>query len=249
MKDITKYKKQLFQKLKNNKNEFKLLYNSIFNSVYGDRIIEELLNPLILNKTIDKNVLNYYDIFSMLDKKKDKINFLDTIIDLFEYIPYYNNEIILFIKLDIKECSDVKKKVENHYSKLFLDLKHNFDKDYNNIHNLDKYLENLLLEMNYSNIENQTYISDRFNNLNKNFCLLALKLPSKSKLLPIIYQKLNINKENENNIKFVLPPLYKWKFNETKKLYSITDNSELIESVRVLKNYPNIDIHYYNLEY
>ena len=86
MKDITKYKKQLFQKLKNNKNEFKLLYNSIFNSVYGDRIIEELLNPLILNKAIDKNVLNYYDIFSMLDKKKDKINFLDTIIDLFEYI-------------------------------------------------------------------------------------------------------------------------------------------------------------------
>ena len=103
--------------------------------------------------------------------------------------------------------------------------------------------------MNYSTIEEQTYISDRFNNLNKNFCLLALKLPSKSKLLPIVYQKLNINKEDENNIKFVLPPLYKWKFNETKKLYSITDNSELIESVRVLKNYPNIDIHYYNLDY
>ena len=232
MKDITKYKKQLFQKLKNNKNEFKLLYNSIFNSVYGDRIIEELLNPLILNKAIDKNVLNYYDIFSMLDKKKDKINFLDTIIDLFEYIPYYNNEIILFIKLDI--VSDVKKKVENHYSKLFLDLKHNFDKDYNNIHNLDKYLKNLLLEMNYSNIENQTYISDRFNNLNKNFCLLALKLPSKSKLLPIIYQKLNINKENENNI---IVTYYKWKFNETKNyiLLLIIGINRKCKSIKIIQ--------------
>ena len=64
----------------------------------------------------------------MLNKKKDKINFLDTIIDLFEYIPHYNDEITLFIKLDIKECSDIKKRVENHYSKLFIDLKHNFDK-------------------------------------------------------------------------------------------------------------------------
>lgn len=248
MTNISVYKKKILKKLQNNKQEFKLLYNSIFNSVYGDRIIDELLNPLILNKPIDKNILHYYDIFSMLDKKKDKIQFLDTIIDLFEDIPYYDKEITLYIKINNIECKNIKNKVEKYYSKLFLDLKHNFDKEYNNLQNLDKFLENILLEMNYSNIEKQTFETERFNNLNKNFCLLALKLPIKSKLLPIIYKKYDVNKEN-NNIKFILPPLYKWSFEKTQNLYSITDNSNLIDSIRLLKNFPNIDIHYYNLNY
>jgi hypothetical protein len=249
MTNISIYKKKLLKKLQNNKQEFKLLYNSIFNSVYGDRIIEELLNPLILNKPINKNILHYYDIFSMLDKKKDKLHFLDTIIDLFEDIPYFDREITLYIKINNIECKNVKNRVDKYYSKLFLDLKHNFDKEYNNLHKLDKFLENLLLEMNYSNIENQTFESDKFNNLNKDFCLLSLKLPIKSKLLPIIYKKYNLNKENNNNIKFILPPLYKWTFEKTTNLYSITENNNLIESIRLLKNFPDIDIHYYNLNY
>jgi len=232
--DISIYKKKIVNKLTNSNNKFKLSFSAIFNGIYGDRVIDELLNPLILEQNINIDILNYYDVFEMLSTKKNKIKFLDTIIDLFEYIPPISKKITFYVKVD--DCHNIKSKVSKYHSKLFMDLKHNFDENYDNIHSLNEYLNSLLSERNYSKVDH----TDRYENLKKkNFCLLSLQMPKNSKLLPLV----------NTDIKFVLPPLYKWKFIETQKLYSIADNLDLIESIHILKNFPNINIHYYSLIY
>jgi len=250
MTSIEKYKKNVSKSLNKNKQQIKLLYNSIFNGVYQDRIIDELLNPLILEEDIDKTVLSYYDAIKLLDTKKNRLKFLDTVIDLFDHLPIINKEVVLYQTLDINDCSKFKSLVNKHYSKIFLDLSNNFNKEYTKIYSLDEYLENKLLDINFSKLNNKTYKDEKESLLNKKFCLIIMKLPKKSKLLPLVYQKIDINEnhlDNENDIKFVLPPLYKWKYLETKNLYDITKEKNLIDSVRILKYYPNIDVHYYQL--
>ena len=99
--DISIYKKKIVNKLTNSNNKFKLSFSAIFNGIYGDRVIDELLNPLILEQNINIDILNYYDVFEMLSTKKNKIKFLDTIIDLFEYIPPISKKITFLSKFVI----------------------------------------------------------------------------------------------------------------------------------------------------
>ena len=265
---LIKYQKKLLDFLLKQDVQYKLIYQMLFLSHFDDRIIQELLNPIILEKNINPIITDYYNLLDLVNTKKNRIKFLNEILDLIDTIPVFKGNLNLYFTLDIDNKDDnkknIKKSIDNkikYISQLFIDLEHNFIRVNNNltqinyitllknsINNNKNNLNNIIklyddLQENENNIKNKNGNNEKENN-EKVIIKLVLNKP---KFLPILIDKKQNNNDIHNYIiKLILPPLYKWNFIKDSKLYSYI-NDDFLNSIRTLKDLNNMDVYEYNL--
>lgn len=265
---LIKYQKNLLDFLLKQDVQYKLIYQMLFLSHFDDRIIQELLNPIILEKNINPIITDYYNLLDLVNTKKNRIKFLNEILDLIDTIPVFKGNLNLYFTLDIEKKDDNKKNIKKYIdnkikyiSQLFIDLEHNFIRVNNNlnqinyitllknsINNNKNNLNNIIklyddLQENENNIKNKNGNNEKENN-EKVIIKLVLNKP---KFLPILIDKKQNNNDIHNYIiKLILPPLYKWNFIKDTKLYSHI-NDDFLNSIRTLKDLNNMDVYEYNL--
>ena len=228
---LIKYQKNLLDFLLKQDVQYKLIYQMLFLSHFDDRIIQELLNPIIL-ENINPIITDYYNLLDLVNTKKNRIKFLNEILDLIDTIPAFKGNLNLYFTLDIDNKDDNKKNIKKYIdnkikyiSQLFIDLEHNFIRVNNNlnqinyitllknsINNNKNNLNNIIklyddLQENENNIKNKNGNNEKVNN-EKVIIKLVLNKP---KFLSILIDKKQNNNDIHNYIiKLILPPLYKW---------------------------------------
>ena len=264
---LIKYQQSLVNFLLKQDVHYKLIYQMLFLSHFDDRIIQELLNPIILEKNINPVIADYYNLLDLVNTKKNRINFLNEILELINKLPLLKDNINLYFILDIDNKDDNKKNIKKYINKqitfisqLFIDCEHNFSRLNNNLvqTNFISLLKNSI-NHNKNNLNNIINFYDELpendnknesNENNKEKVIIKLNL-NKPKFLPILIDKKKYNNNNDNDIhnyiiKLILPPLYKWNFIKNSKLYEYV-NDDFINTIRILKDLNNMDIYEYNL--
>ena len=251
---LIKYQKKLINFLLKQDIQYKLIYQMLFLSHFDDRIIDELLNPIILENTINPEIADYYNLLDLVNTKKNRINFLNEILDLIDTIPVLKDNLNLYFTLDISNTNEnIQKYINKHIKKisqLFIDLEHNFIRKDNNL-TQSNYISLIKNSINYNknNLNNiiklyNTEEQNKEQNTTKIIVKLILKNP---KFLPVLIDKKQKNNNDDYIIKLILPPIYKWKYYKKSKLYETVDD-DFINSIRILKDLNNMEIYEYKLE-
>lgn len=223
---MEKFLKKLNKFIYNLKFRNKVVYRILFLDNSPKEMINEVLNPMIMNNKISKEVLDKYSLIDEFkNTTKNNKDILTEISDIVAFSPKYQTNIDFYLLFRKSKLNDI--------SKIF----HYFD--VNNINNsLDEVLDT------YRKFKTEVKDDDEI-------ILLNITINKEAQFLPVKQE--NFLSIEDNNINLVLPPIYKWKLNKNMNLYELIENknkknkNNLIDDIRYMNKYPNLNVYHYIL--